>query len=151
VAIDVKSTFGLDLPQSELDKAVKRLCFFAPTGSGTYVRELHEFLALQGLSLLPGGQHSAREIFQKVAEVLGARFEFEGILDALRRLSAKEVIQCSAERVEDTHARFSVYVDKRNELREQVKREERLEREVLREWKDDLLKKYTFLSAADID
>ncbi|MBN2501696.1 MAG: hypothetical protein JXB38_13015 [Anaerolineales bacterium] len=149
--IDVGKTAGLSLSQQELDEIVPRLCFFAPSGSGEYLRDLHEFLALQALSMLPSGQRTAMEVFEKVKATIGFRVEYEEIHDALARLAKKNDIRCTLERPNDPHAQFLLPIDRRNEMRRAVREEEALEREVLEQWKQEVQGRYPHLSSADID
>jgi len=142
---------GLPLTTHDLGDIVKRLCFFAPTGSGAYLRDLLEYLALQAMSMLPSAQLSARDIHNKLIEVIGARFEYEEVLDALARLVAKASIQCDKERAQDADSRFRLDIAIRNQMREQVNNEANLERETLREWQGQLRKKYPKLPSPDID
>lgn len=133
---------SLKLSNDEFENVVKRLCFFAPSGSGSYIRDLHDFITLQALSVMPSGQHSAHEIYSKIREIFGPRFEYEEIFDALRRLSLSEQIRSTAIRFEDHENKFDILMDKRNQLREMVKEEEKFESQVLADWKSFLQKKY---------
>lgn len=142
---------GLPLAAHDLNDVVKRLCFFAPTGSGAYLRDLLEFLTLQAMSMLPSMQLSARDIYQKLIEVIGARFEYEEVLDALVRLVAKASIHCDKDRPQDSESRFRLDIAIRNQMRDQVNSETKLERETLQEWQGQLRKKYPKLAPSDID
>jgi hypothetical protein len=92
--------------------------------------------------MMPGGHHSAHEIYRKLREVLGKRFEYEEILNALKRLSSSGQIRATTQRFEDPDNEFDIPIDKRNELRDMAKQEENLERRVLTVWKTYLISKH---------
>lgn len=142
---------GLQLKENDLDDIVKRLCFFAPSGSGAYLRDLLEFLALQSLSMLPSAQLSGREIYQKLVQTIGSRFEYEEVLDALVRLVAKKSIHCDKDRPIDPDSKFYLDIAIRSQMRDQVSNETKLESDVLQEWQAYLRKKYPNLTSSDID
>lgn len=142
---------GLHVAPDEFDGIVKRLCFFAPSGSGAYLRELLEFLTLQSMATLPSKMLSAREIYQKLVKTIGQRFEYEEILDAIARLANGRSIHCDRERPHDPDAIFSLDIAVRTQMHDQVKGEAELEREVLEAWKASLNKKHPSLSNSDID
>lgn len=147
----IKPVAGFDLSPSELDDVLHRLCFFAPTGSGTYLRELHEFLVLQGLASLPETPQSARDIHRKVRKLVGPHFEFEEMLEALGRLATSDRIHCTGQRYTDVGARFQLPIDLRSELLSQVEREQVLERQVIDKWKVALEQKYPDLPVTNLD
>jgi hypothetical protein len=148
---DLTSITGIQMSQTELENAIQRLCYFAPTGSGEYVRELHEFLALQSMSMLPAKLLTAREIHNRVVASIGQRFEFEEILEALNRLVHKNKIACTIERVHEPEARFRLSIDERNAMRRQVDAEQSLERIVLLKWRETTQLRHPHLTSTDLD
>lgn len=142
---------GLHLAEEELSEALKRLCFFAPTGSGAYVRELHEFIALQAFSMLPPKELSAREVYRKAIETIGNRFEFEEVLGAISRLVIKGSVHCTTERHVEPEARFRLTQESRTKVLDQVNAEKQLEREVLSNWKSSINRKYPSLKSEQLD
>lgn len=148
--LNPEKTLGFKVPGTDLSAVMNQLCVFAPTGSGTYVRELHEFLSLQALSMLPAGYHNARNILSKIKTSLGRRFEYEEILNALNNLTLKNEILCQ-NNTEGYELEYAIRIETRNEIKESIDREKKFERSVIDEWKLELRKRYKNLSNDDME
>lgn len=145
-----EKTLGFKTPGTDLDSVMNQLCVFAPTGSGTYVRELHEFLALQALSMLPTDYFNARGVLEKIKTSLGRKFDYEEILQALNSLAAKKQL-LSKSNADGSETLFAIPIDIRHEIKEKIEGEKILERTVVEEWKIQLRNKHKNLSNEDLE
>lgn len=145
-----EKTLGFKTPRTDLDSVMNQLCVFAPTGSGTYVRELHEFLALQALSMLPTDYFNARQVLEKIKTSLGRKFEYEEILQSLSNLAAKNQL-LSKSNADDSETVFAVPLEIRHEVKEKIESEKASERIVLEEWKSELRNRHKNISSEDLE
>lgn len=145
-----EKTLGFKTPETDLGSVMNQLCVFAPTGSGTYVRELHEFLALQALAMLPAEYFNTRAVLEKIKTSLGRKFEYEEILLALNSLTAKKQL-LSKSNTNGSETIFAIPIDIRHEVKEKVEAEKTFERKLLEEWKSELKNKHKSLSNEDLE
>lgn len=145
-----EKTLGFKTPGTDLESVMNQLCVFAPTGSGTYVRELHEFLALHALAMLPAEYFNTRAILEKIKTSLGRKFEYEEILEALNSLATKKQL-LSKSNADGSETIFAIPIEIRHEVKEKVESEKVLERKLLEEWKYELKNNYKILSNEDLE
>lgn len=148
--MDVVKLSGLRLNEEELQKATERLCIFGASGSGEYVRELQEFLSLHSLALLDPGFRSFYLIYAKVKELIDFPLEFDDILQALSRLTLKGEIECRGA-LGNPESEYRMQVQKISQLRNQVKEQDKFEKTVIDQWREELNQKYTSLTENDLD
>ncbi|MGD2165429.1 MAG: hypothetical protein PVH50_07850 [Anaerolineae bacterium] len=87
--METRRVTGLELSESELNEATRRLAFFAPSGAAEYVQDLFTFLAEQALAAMKPGAWRAVDILAKLRKITGIVVEYEELLAGLERAAAQ--------------------------------------------------------------
>lgn len=142
---------GLDMSVEQVSQAVLRLCHFAPAGSGTFARDLMDFLVESALATQQEGLYSVSEIRSSVQDMLPLQFEYEEILESLKRLIQRDVIHCQSALTASLGDRFGLKPSRRVELDNEIRHVKAVHGQRIQEWLNHLNEKYPFLTSADLD
>jgi hypothetical protein len=142
---------GLNMSVEQTSRAVLRLCHFAPMGSGSFARDLLEFIVEIALSTQGQGRYTTSQIRAFVHDLLPLEFEYEEILEAVRRLVMQNRLFATAEAIVDSDTRFGLEARRRVELENQVRHSEAIHRKNVDKWLRALEEKYPYLTSSDLD
>jgi hypothetical protein len=149
IAQDPRPIVGLDMSIEQMHAAALRLCHFAPTGSGTFARDLLDFLVESALAA-NDGPHEIAAISMLVQQVVPLHFEYEEVLESLKRLLEGKTIYCTHPSLSDPGARAGLQLTRRAEMDNSVRHAEAMRRDAVDAWISDLAQKHAALTQSDL-